>query len=167
MADVLWTVERVELLRKLVLKGSSASEIANELACGATRNAVIGKVSRLGMTLRGSRQDLGLPQRPAVQPRKIRVAPSPTGGDRPPAPRPRPAASFVAPADDPIVMPPSPDDASPSVLDVVGALRAVDCRWPVGDPRQPGFRFCCSPRNEGRPYCAAHEGVAYDRSAKF
>ena len=45
-----WTDERVELLRKLWLDGLSASQIASELASGVTRNAVIGKVHRLGLS---------------------------------------------------------------------------------------------------------------------
>ena len=45
-----WTDERVELLRKLWLEGFSASKIAAQLANGITRNAVIGKVHRLGLS---------------------------------------------------------------------------------------------------------------------
>ena len=45
-----WTDERVEQLRKLWLDGKSASQIAAELANGITRNAVIGKVHRLGLS---------------------------------------------------------------------------------------------------------------------
>ena len=45
-----WTDERIELLRKLWLEGLSASQIARELANGISRNAVIGKVHRLGMS---------------------------------------------------------------------------------------------------------------------
>ena len=44
-----WTDERVELLKKLWADGLSASQIAGELG-GITRNAVIGKVHRLGLS---------------------------------------------------------------------------------------------------------------------
>lgn len=44
-----WTDERVELLKKLWADGLSASQIAAELG-GITRNAVIGKVHRLGLS---------------------------------------------------------------------------------------------------------------------
>src|SRR5947207_1913245 len=44
-----WTDERVELLKKLWADGLSASQIAAELG-GVTRNAVIGKVHRLGLS---------------------------------------------------------------------------------------------------------------------
>ena len=45
-----WTDERVEHLKKMWLEGLSASQIAGELANGVTRNAVIGKVHRLGLS---------------------------------------------------------------------------------------------------------------------
>ena len=48
-----WTDERVELLKKLWGEGQSASQIAKELG-GVTRNAVIGKVHRLGLSNRAS-----------------------------------------------------------------------------------------------------------------
>lgn len=46
-----WTDERVELLKKMWIEGQSASQIAKELG-GVTRNAVIGKVHRLGLSNR-------------------------------------------------------------------------------------------------------------------
>ena len=44
-----WTEDRVELLKKLWQDGLSASQIAGQLG-GVTRNAVIGKVHRLGLS---------------------------------------------------------------------------------------------------------------------
>lgn len=35
------------------------------------------------------------------------------------------------------------------------------CQWPIGDPRQPRFRFCNEPVVEGKPYCAKHCAKAY------
>ena len=46
-----WSDERVAILKKMWLEGSSASEIAKELG-NITRNAVIGKIHRLGMSNR-------------------------------------------------------------------------------------------------------------------
>ena len=48
-----WTDERVEILKKLWGEGQSASQIAKELG-GVTRNAVIGKVHRLGLSNRAT-----------------------------------------------------------------------------------------------------------------
>ena len=54
----MWTDERVELLKKLWAEGLSASQVAKQLG-GVTRNAVIGKVHRLGLSGRAT------PSRPA------------------------------------------------------------------------------------------------------
>src|SRR5258708_30882151 len=52
-ANMGWTDERVELLKKLWQDGLSASQIAKQLV-GVTRNAVIGKVHRLGLSGRAT-----------------------------------------------------------------------------------------------------------------
>ncbi|PIR86534.1 GcrA cell cycle regulator, partial [Candidatus Kaiserbacteria bacterium CG10_big_fil_rev_8_21_14_0_10_43_70] len=44
-----WTDERADMLKKLWAEGLSASQIANRLG-SVTRNAVIGKVHRLGLS---------------------------------------------------------------------------------------------------------------------
>lgn len=36
-----------------------------------------------------------------------------------------------------------------------------ECRFPIGDPKDPGFHFCGKPAVAGKPYCAAHCAVAY------
>ena len=63
-----WTDERVGTLKKLWLEGLSASQIAKQLG-GVTRNAVIGKVHRLGLSGRAAS-----PRRP------LPVAGRPSGG---------------------------------------------------------------------------------------
>jgi GcrA cell cycle regulator len=59
-----WTNERIELLQKLWLEGWSASRIASELAHGITRNAVIGKVYRLGLSGRAKALPGNVPASP-------------------------------------------------------------------------------------------------------
>ena len=46
------------------------------------------------------------------------------------------------------------------------ALRDVEwsrnrCCWPIGDPKLPGFSFCCTSIIPGRPYCEKHSNLAY------
>ena len=62
-----WNDERVELLKKLWAEGLSASQIAGRLG-GVTRNAVIGKVHRLGLSGRAttSRMKIMRPRQRAV-----------------------------------------------------------------------------------------------------
>ena len=62
-----WTDDRVEMLKKLWADGLSASQIAAELG-GITRNAVIGKVHRLGLSGRAK-----APSSSAPRPRKARA----------------------------------------------------------------------------------------------
>ena len=54
-----WTDERVDVLKKMWGEGQSASQIAKELG-GVTRNAVIGKVHRLGLSQQRSGTGLDL-----------------------------------------------------------------------------------------------------------
>ena len=63
---MMWTDERVELLKKLWADGLSASQIAAELG-GITRNAVIGKVHRLGLSGRAKSPSSTAP-RPSINP---------------------------------------------------------------------------------------------------
>src|SRR5262249_52142767 len=63
-----WTSERVETLRRLWLQGQTASQIAAQLG-ETTRNAVIGKAHRLGLSAKAA------PAR--VEPPPLPVAPVP------------------------------------------------------------------------------------------
>ena len=63
-----WNDERVELLKKMWSEGQSASQIAKELG-NVTRNAVIGKVHRLGLSNRAG----AVPVKPAE---KVEAAPA-------------------------------------------------------------------------------------------
>jgi len=49
-----WTDERIALLKKMWKEGKSAADIAKTLAKGVTRNAVIGKAHRMGLSNRPS-----------------------------------------------------------------------------------------------------------------
>src|ERR1700709_2830864 len=101
-----WTDERVELLKKLWADGLSASQIAGELG-GITRNAVIGKVHRLGPSGRPKAPSSSVPL-PAH--RRVRQVP-PARPARPPKAPPLcgPARAKAARA---LHVPlPAPDDA--------------------------------------------------------
>ena len=72
MTTASWTEDRVGALKKLWLEGQSASQIAKELG-GVTRNAVIGKVHRLGLSGRAAPSQ---PARTATAFRTTRPRPS-------------------------------------------------------------------------------------------
>lgn len=143
-----WNDERVATLRKLWAEGLSASQIAKQLG-GVTRNAVIGKVHRLGLAGRAT------PSRPAkrpVRPARPRVI-SPT------APRLRPASNMPA-----VVIP----ELEPLRFDdgkaaTVLTLNESMCKYPIGDPTDASFAFCGRSAACG-PYCQDHARLTYQPS---
>ncbi len=165
-----WTDERVELLKKLWSDGLSASQIAAELG-NVTRNAVIGKVHRLGLSGRA---------KSAAQPAAPRnAAPRKTPPRAPSHPMANPAthATRGAHALAPTFAPEADIEAQAAPLpseDVVipfservtiMELREYMCRWPMGDPTSPDFRFCGARSQTGLPYCGYHSRIAYQPAA--
>lgn len=143
-----WTDDRVENLKKLWQDGLSASQIAKQLG-GVTRNAVIGKVHRLGLSGRAT------PSKPA---RPVFKAPRP---QRPAVSAPAAPRRISEPAIQAEAMP-SPVryvDEAPGSATVL-TLGAHMCKWPIGDPSSDGFTFCGRRQSEG-PYCVEHARVAY------
>jgi GcrA cell cycle regulator len=183
-----WTDERVETLKKMWGEGQSASQIAKELG-GVTRNAVIGKVHRLGLSNR-----VGSAPEPAAKPKAAEpaqkaaearpAAVKPAGGaaraEQKAAPEAAPAAPVtqssrrqIIPAGQPLPPQPSAGEISPealaSVREVEKKARRISlmeltertCKWPIGDPATEDFWFCGLSTQQGKPYCDAHVGVAF------
>ncbi|WP_179379122.1 GcrA family cell cycle regulator [Jannaschia marina] len=71
-----WTDDRVETLKRMWGEGASASQIAKELG-GVTRNAVIGKVHRLGLSNRNSDDKSAPEAKPAAKAAKPKAKPEP------------------------------------------------------------------------------------------
>lgn len=146
-----WTDERVTTLKKLWLEGLSASQIAKQLG-GVTRNAVIGKVHRLGLSGRAAASQparpVFKPQRPA---RPVAAAPQPI----------RRTVSNVPTPPEPVVRRVE-EPGSATVL----TLGAHMCKWPIGDPSSDGFSFCGRRTGEDGPYCVEHSRVAYQAPVK-
>jgi GcrA cell cycle regulator len=182
-----WTDERVELLKKMWGEGQSASQIAKELG-GVTRNAVIGKVHRLGLSNRTAAANSSAASaqteakaaapKPKAEPKpKPAPKPEPVKAEVAPAPEPRPvptpARKAIIPAGQPLPPQPSANEISAEALAKVSEvekkakkLTLMDltertCKWPVGDPATPDFWFCGLPVQQGKPYCEAHVGVAF------
>jgi GcrA cell cycle regulator len=151
-----WNDERVELLKKLWAEGLSASQIAGRLG-GVTRNAVIGKVHRLGLSGRATS-----PRSASPRPRRNHVprqnrAPSMLFGTRgnlalkpaydvEPDPLPAPVQELVIPLNE-----------RASIL----TLKDSMCHWPIGDPGEPEFHFCGRKSCASLPYCDYHARMAY------
>jgi GcrA cell cycle regulator len=178
-----WTDDRVELLKKMWGEGQSASQIAKELG-GVTRNAVIGKVHRLGLSNRAgsgatptAKADAKPKAAPKAAPAKPKVEPKTEPAIKPvAAPENKsglPARKQIIPAGQPLPPQPSANEISPEALAKVNEvekkakkislmeLTERTCKWPVGDPATEDFWFCGLPVQQGKPYCDAHVGVAF------
>jgi len=179
-----WTDERVELLKKMWGEGQSASQIAKELG-GVTRNAVIGKVHRLGLSNRSTTTASPKTEAKAKAAPKPEAKPAAPKERAQPKPAPAPAAAEVkptnvtplrrqiVPAGQPLPPQPSANEISPEALARVSEvekkakkislldLTEKTCKWPVGDPATDDFWFCGLPSQAGKPYCEAHVGVAF------
>lgn len=179
-----WSDERVEKLKKMWGEGQSASQIAKELG-GVTRNAVIGKVHRLGLSNRngggGTSSDGGAKSKPAAKSaakakRTVKPAskPAPKEAAAPEAPaEPVSRIKPIIPAGQPLPPQPSTNEIDPAALAKVNEvekkakklslmeLTERTCKWPVGDPATDDFWFCGLPVQSGKPYCEAHVGVAF------
>lgn len=151
-----WTDERVETLKKLWADGLSASAIANRLG-GVTRNSVISKVHRLGLSARVTTQRLAQSHGGKRAAKRVRARQKAAKA----AQKPQTAlqAVFAAepfvPAEDLVI----PVAERKTLLD----LEANDCRWPVGgDPRQGvEYQFCARPKVRGLSYCETHTRRAF------
>ncbi len=147
-----WTDERVELLKKLWADGLSASQIAGELG-GITRNAVIGKVHRLGLSGRAKS-----PSSTSPRPRKarssshmLRVSRNSMRGNT------ALAYDYDNEPEPELIEKLIPVEQRRTLLELTEAT----CRWPVGDPGSPEFFFCGGQTAGTGPYCSHHSRVAY------
>ena len=146
---MIWTEDRVETLKKLWGEGLTASQIAERFE-GVSRNAVIGKLHRVGAPPRLAPVAARPIQAKPVQTRPVRRAP--TEAAQIPSEDPVFAADLVGV---PAIMIEEPG------LATTITLQAHMCKWPIGDPAENGFTFCGQSANKGRPYCARHAGAAY------
>ena len=147
-----WTDERVELLKKLWADGLSASQIAGELG-GITRNAVIGKVHRLGLSGRAKSPSSSAPRARKPRSHMMRVQRPMSRGN---------AALALA-----YEMDQEPEPELIENIIPIGQRRTLlelnedTCRWPIGDPATSEFFFCGGKPLGGLPYCNYHSRVAY------
>ncbi len=139
-----WTTERIALLKNRIDAGLSCGQIAREI--GVSRNAVIGKANRLGLSrfkratgrqleqprLRGNASSRSMTQHRIQQ-----------------ALWAKPQLGFAE----------VPSDSANRCS--LSELQPWHCRWPIGDPSSQDFGFCGNKSVDGLPYCPAHARIAY------
>jgi GcrA cell cycle regulator len=135
MTATRWTDDTIITLIELWRRGLSAREIGEQI--DKTRNAVIGKLSRLHKHLRPF-----------------------TGRRPPPPPRPRvrhrPLMHSMPEEEVPIVV---PEPTERKRMITLMELNGDTCRWPLNDGGP--FLFCGDLKADGSPYCVKHTHAAY------
>lgn len=151
-----WTDERTDRLRELHAEGASCGAIARDLG-GITRNAVIGKIHRLGL----HRPD-SINTNETKEPLRRRVADARSRRVR------KVIRSFNGFMVMDIALPTLPIGKKHDGRAIPKAqrkslleLRDRDCRFPFGEPGHPGFFFCGALTVSTLPYCAHHCSIAY------
>jgi GcrA cell cycle regulator len=143
-----WNEERIAQLKRCFEAGLTSSQIAREI--GVTRNAVIGKVSRLGLS-RGPKAVIGK----TLESKRIRFA------------RPRRARLNIFAQNEALAAafsassPPAADASADGGRGcTLLELGHGKCRWPINRPDSEAL-FCGDEPAPGLPYCMAHARIAY------
>lgn len=146
----MWTDEKIETMKRLWAEGKSTSMIAREMTTPdhpLTRNAIIGKLHRLGVS--GGRPAYEV-KRTVVKKRR-RQSPRPSVRKSPDRFVQKPSA--WAP-------PPKPLEPAPEGGVHLLEVQSGQCRWPMGDPRDlDSFRFCGA-TSEVNNYCMHHHRIS-------
>lgn len=137
----MWTDERVAFLRKRWAEGDSASQIAKKLG-GVTRNAVIGKIHRLGLA--------GRPHVYEANGNKVKAAKQKAAARSAPTMKPLKAERLAI------------DLAIIKALPALGAPlgQAAGCRFIPSDPLVDS-RVCGRATSVGGVWCAQHARLVY------
>ncbi len=184
-----WSDERVAILKKMWLEGSSASEIAKELG-NITRNAVIGKVHRLGMSNRdtnnlksgsntsNARKSVRRGRPPKVnkeekkrgRPHKLKD-PGDFPGTLDVTEKPTTSSAKEMRLDENKTKVASDlsEETLQNILKVEMKSKKISlmeltertCKWPIGDPATDTFWFCGHESEPGKPYCKTHISIAF------
>jgi GcrA cell cycle regulator len=166
-----WTEDRVTLLKKLWTDGLSASQIAKQLG-GVTRNAVIGKVHRLGLAGRAAPSSpIKRVATPIARVKPVLVVGSPAREVDVAAvqaalslPKTTHVAAPLIEGD--VAVPVKTVKLKPKPIrngEIIGVLQLGPnmCKWPIGDPGDADFGFCGGQTPSAAVYCEEHAAIAF------
>src|SRR5579885_3127986 len=175
MSDVVWTSPLVVELRGLWKAGRTASQCAalmqEKFGIVFSRNAIIGKAHRLGLS--GRRQSAVVREPHAPRPPRALRAPQPIATEMQKVRR--VVVNFdgrfrVIEEMQPI-LPEMPASEIPlAQRKTLMELTNETCRWPYGEPGTPDFFFCRSEEADsaaGRPYCRRHAAHAFGGRVQY
>ncbi len=146
-----WTIDQLRAL----IDGHEAevafSTIARMVGGGRSKNACIGKARRIGLPPR-ARVTTTLRQIICERRRKARVVKAKA------APKPPRGPKRITDQEKAEAL------ALPGLEPRLDALSTRQCKWPVGDPKDPAFAYCGRLKTATGPYCAAHHHCAVDHA---
>ena len=171
-----WTDEMVDQLREMWKQGLTTGEIGRRL--GVSKNSIVGKVHRLGLSGRPSpikKKDSPEPQDAPKAKEETAAPQAKTKAEKKPA---TPKAEKVEkkvekspekPAEEALLIeeksslsPAHHHNGKTSLTD----LDNHTCRWPIGDPKDENFHFCGKKVRIGQTYCDEHAAIAYVKAVK-
>lgn len=168
-----WTDERIKQLRQLWSEGQSASKIAEKLG-GVTRNAVIGKIHRLGLSNRSENSEKKIITKKRGRPAKVKNTDN--FQEQLDNSKNKDFSKINSDKFDELHVDDLEDNKT-ILLDTTLAniaeleknakklnlmeLTERTCKWPIGDPATENFWFCGHPSEQGKPYCSTHVSIAF------
>jgi GcrA cell cycle regulator len=191
-----WTDERVATLKNMWKDGASAADIAKTLGKGVTRNAVIGKAHRMGLSGRPSpikkSDEIKKSSAKAAkgtktaakksEPKKAVIKKVVTKvNDLEPKVKStakKKAEAETKPVKTKVKKTHAEKEAALEAIKLEAEQRPVDggvalidlsermCKWPFGDPQEDDFTFCGKEIYAGKPYCSSHVIMAYQSSSR-
>ena len=168
-----WTDERIKQLRQLWSEGQSASKIAEKLG-GVTRNAVIGKIHRLGLSNRSENSEKKIITKKRGRPAKVKN----TDNFQKQVDNNKNKDFSLINSDkfddlhvdglegDKNMVPEATMANIAELEENAKKLNLMEltertCKWPIGDPATENFWFCGHPSEQGKPYCSTHVSIAF------
>ena len=180
-----WDSSILKKLKTLVGKGLSTSEIGKRL--GMSKNAIVGKLHRLGWNPKATEVAPAKATKKAADKKSVATKKAPVKKIADKAPKTVKADKKATAAKEPKVVKKATVETAPKkaasktggghaiaskntgaahqravrhALEMVN-LKPNQCRWPIGDPDSEDFHFCGAPVFVGKPYCYEHCKQAY------
>ena len=158
------------------VKRTATKTPAKKAPAGPTKQATNGSASAKAPAKEKPAKASAKPARAQAK-KQTAADPEPEAEEAPAAaaetPAPAPVRKPIIPAGQPLPPQPSANEIPAEALETVREVEKTakrltlmelterTCKWPIGDPATEDFWFCGLPVQQGKPYCEAHVGVAF------
>jgi len=180
MASNVWTPAVLNKMKTFLSRGLSTAEIGKKI--GMSKNAVVGKLNRLGWNAKSQANPKNKVEVKKTKPASpVKKKPTKTETPAKKASDGKKTAQSVkvgaTPKGKTVVTVVKPAPKVPTIKSnsktlamhqriiqhslEMAALRPDQCRWPIGDPDSESFHFCGKQAFVGKPYCYEHCLQAY------